>query len=145
MCESCVPTCSVPLRISTNGNEVGRITLLIDNDELGTVIDVSVDAEDLIYRVKQAVSDHEALIKRRETEALVRRMIAGRQIPSFTPTHALSVMPRSVPFELRGWHVELIDDEPEGYWDLVSVLFPNGYTARVEWCDLKPITEETPG
>lgn len=48
MCDSCAPKASKPLRVSTNGCERGRVQLLIDSDEHGTVIDVEVDVDELI-------------------------------------------------------------------------------------------------
>lgn len=53
MCDSCVPTASAPLRLSTNGRTL-RTRLLIDSDEHATVISVEVDVDRLIVALRES-------------------------------------------------------------------------------------------
>lgn len=143
MCESCVPTCSVPLRLSTNGNEVGQVTLLIDSEEAGTVVSVTVGAKELAQAVWTAARDHEARVARQKTAEWVYQMTLGRTVPKFRANRQIATSPSSLPFQMRHHHVELLDTEvPASYDAEVSVMFHNGYTARVPFYDLVPLRED---
>jgi hypothetical protein len=143
MCELCVPTCSKPLRVEHRGQEPGRIALLIDEDRLGSVVSVEVDATHLIAAVNKAVRKHEDEVRRRKDDDLVRLMVAGREAPGFAPTMQIQAFadPLGVPFRVDKHPVEVLDGEPDDS-GMVSVMFRNGYTIRISTRQLRPIEVE---
>lgn len=58
MCDSCVPTASAPLRLSTTGCERGFVALLIDSDDLGSVIRVEVKIDALTEALRIRNNDY---------------------------------------------------------------------------------------
>ena len=143
MCASCVPTCSVPLRLSTAGVPVGTVTLLIDNDELGSVISVDVGVKELTQAIWEVNKRHEQEVAHRAEQARVQKMIAGRKVPGWKPNRQISIHCDSLPRGVHRHAVELLDTEiPATAWSEVSVMFMNGYTARVKFADLDAMDEE---
>jgi hypothetical protein len=150
MCDSCVPTCSKPLRVSTNGCDLGQITLLIDSDDTATVIDVTVGIEELITAMQNARHRQVRELEERRTEKLIRQIIVGRQVKSFAPTHRVHrwmeiPLPTRVIVAMREMPVEVIDELAgmdqygDPYW---TGMLPNGYTMRFHPGWLKPFIED---
>jgi len=151
MCDSCVPKSSKPLRLSTNGCDLGRATLLIDSDEHGTVISVEVSVDDLIVALRDAKHRHVRELEEQRTSDLIRRMIAGPRVKNFAPTHRVHrwmelPLPSRVMFAMREMPVEIIDETAgmdqygEPYW---TGVLPNGYTMPFVPSWLKPFDEVT--
>lgn len=145
MCDSCVPTCSKPLRIGTSGQEPGRISLLIDEDRFGTVISVEVGATELIAAVNKAVRKHEDEVRRRKEDDLVRLMVCGRDVPEFNPTMQIQAFadPCAVPFRMDKHPVEVLEEPDDD--GIAVVMLRNGYTLRISTRQLRvlePFNEE---
>lgn len=134
------------LRVSTTGCQLGRMRLLIDDDQLGTVVSVEVDAEQLIGAMRDARNQHIRELERDRQVALVKRMTVGKRRKEWVGTHKIRAFANALPYQVNGYWVELLESYEELIngqpYQRVRVMFPNGYTVPLWEDQIVPLTEE---